>query len=193
MKNKILIILLANLFLLSSCDVLQQASDVVQFVQCDFSLDHVRVEKIGGVSLANIKKPEDLGVINMLSLTQQVLSGNLPATLNVGIKATNNQSLKAGISGLDWELYMKENKYGAGMINQLVEILPNNSTTFPVTVEFDLLKLVTSDNIQQILDLVFDIDSKEKLNQLDLQLRLKPFYKVGSQVQEYPGFITVRP
>jgi len=193
MKNKILFILLIGLFSINSCDVLQQASDVVQFVQCDFSIDHVKVEKIGGVSLANIKKPEDLGVINMMSLTQQVLAGSLSTTLNVGIKATNNQSLKAGISGLDWELYMKENKYGAGMINESVEILPYNSTIFPVTVEFDLLKLVTSDNIQQILDLVFDIDNKEKLNQLDLQLRLKPFYKVGSQVQEYPGFITIRP
>ena len=193
MKNKILFILLIGLFSLNSCDVLQQASDVAQFVQCDFSLDHVKVEKIGGVSLTNIKKPEDLGVINMMSLTQQVISGSLTTTLNVGIKATNNQSLKAGISGLDWELYMKENKYGAGMINESVEILPYNSTIFPVTVEFDLLKLVTSDNIQQILDLVFDIDNKEKLNQLDLQLRLKPFYKVGSQVQEYPGFITIRP
>ena len=193
MKNKILFILLIGLFSINSCDVLQQASDVVQFVQCDFSIDHVKVEKIGGVSLANIKKPEDLGVINMMSLTQQVLAGSLSTTLNVGIKATNNQSLKAGISGLDWELYMKENKYGAGMINESVEILPYNSTIFPVTVEFDLLKLVTSDNIQQILDLVFDIDNKDKLNQLDLQLRLKPFYKVGSQVQEYPGFITIRP
>ena len=193
MKTKLLIIFLAGLFTISSCDVLQQASDVVQFTQCDFSLANVKIDKIGGVSLANIDEPEDIGMLNILALTQQVLAGSLPTTINVGIKATNNQSLKAGISGLDWELYMKDQKYGAGKINQAVEILPNNSTTFPVSVEFDILKIVTSSNIQQILDIVFDVDNKDKLKEIDLQLRLKPYYKVGTQIQEYPGFITVRP
>ena len=88
---------------------------------------------------------------------------------------------------------MKDHKYGAGMISDPVEIQPNASTVFPVSVEFDILKIVTSSNIQQILDIVFDVDNKDKLNELDLQLRLKPSYRVGNQVQQYPGYITVRP
>ncbi len=180
-------------FHLSSCDALQQVSDTATFVQCDFSLANVKIDKIGGVSLANIQKPDDIGMLNMMALAQQVMAGSLPTTLSVGIKATNNQSLKAGISGLGWELYMKDHKYGAGMINDPVEIQPNSSTVFPVSVEFDILKIVTSSNIQQILDIVFDVDNKDKLNELDLQLRLQPSYKVGNQVQQYPGYITVRP
>lgn len=193
MKSKLFIVLIAGLFMINSCDVLQQASDAAQFVQCDFSLSNVKIDKIGGVSLTNIKKPEDIGMMNVMALTQQVLSGSLPTTLNVGIKASNNQSSKAGISGLGWELYMKDQMYGSGKINDVVEILPNSSTVFPVSVEFDILNLVTSNNIQQILDIVFDVDNKDKLDDLDLQLRLKPSYRVGNQVQEYPGFITVRP
>jgi hypothetical protein len=88
---------------------------------------------------------------------------------------------------------MKDQKYGAGMINDPVEILPNSSTVFPISVEFDILNIVTSSNIQQILDIVFDVDNKDKFNELDLQLRLQPSYKVGDQVQQYPGFITVKP
>lgn len=193
MKSKLFIVLIAGLFMINSCDVLQQASDAAQFVQCDFSLSNVKIDKIGGVSLTNIKNPEDIGMMNVMALTQQVLSGSLPTTLNVGIKASNNQSSKAGISGLGWELYMKDQMYGSGKINDVVEILPNSSTVFPVSVEFDILNLVTSNNIQQILDIVFDVDNKDKLDDLDLQLRLKPSYRVGNQVQEYPGFITVRP
>jgi len=185
--------LFAGMFTLTSCDALQQVSDTATFVQCDFSLANVGIDKIGGVSLANVNKPDDIGMLNMMSLAQQVMAGSLPTTLNVGIKAKNNQSVKAGISGLAWELYMKDQKYGAGMINDAVEILPNSSTVFPVSVEFDILNIVTSSNIQQILDIVFDVDNKDKLNELDLQLRLKPSYKVGTQVQEYPGYITVRP
>jgi len=193
MKNRTLILLISALFTLNACDVLQQASDTATFVQCDFSVSNVKVDKIGGVSLANIKKPEDVGMLNMMALTQQILAGSLPTTLNVGIKATNNQNRVAGISGLAWELFMKDHKYGSGMINDAVTISPNSSTVFPVSVEFDILNIVTSSNIQQILDIVFDVDNKDKLNELDLRLQLKPYYKVGTQVQEYPGFITIRP
>jgi LEA14-like dessication related protein len=129
----------------------------------------------------------------MMSLAQQVMAGSLPTTLSVGIKATNNQSRAAGISVLGWELYMKDQKYGAGMINDAVSISPNSSTVFPVSVEFDILNIVTSSNIQQILDIVFDVDNKDKLNELELSLQLKPYYKVGTQVQEYPGIITIQP
>ena len=58
---------------------------------------------------------------------------------------------------------------------------------------FDLLKLMGNNNLQQVLDLVFNINDKEKLNKLDLKLQLKPYYKVGSEIQEYPGYITIRP
>lgn len=193
MRNVLIIALFAGLLTLGSCDALQQVSDTATFVQCDFSVADVKVDKIGGVSLANIKKPDDVGMLNMMSLAQQAMAGSLPTTLSVGIKATNNQSRVAGISGLAWELYMKDQEYGAGMINEAVTISPNSSTVFPVSVEFDILNIVTSSNIQQILDIVFNVDNQDKLNELDLELQLKPYYKVGSQVQEYPGVITIRP
>lgn len=193
MKNVLLMMLIIGMIAITGCDALQQVSDAATFVQCDFSVDNVKINEIGGVSLANIKKPDDLGMLNIMSLTQQVLAGNLPTKLNVGIKASNNQQMKAGISGLAWELYMKGQKYGAGRVNEAVEIQPGASTVFPVSVEFDILEIVTSNNIQQILDIVFDVENKDKLNELELQLRLKPSYKVGNQVQEYPGYITIRP
>lgn len=193
MRNVLIIALFAGLLTLGSCDALQQVSDTATFVQCDFSVADVKVDKIGGVSLANIKKPDDVGMLNMMSLAQQAMAGSLPTTLSVGIKATNNQSRVAGISGLAWELYMKDQEYGAGMINEAVTISPNSSTVFPVSVEFDILNIVTSSNIQQILDIVFNVDNQDKLNELDLELQLKPYYRVGSQVQEYPGVITIRP
>jgi hypothetical protein len=193
MKKLLLITFTAFTLLFTSCDVLQQASDVVQFAQCDFSVDKVGMVKVGNVSIKNIQRPEDLNPLELVGLTQQLMSGSLPVTLDVAIKATNNQSQKAGISGLDWELYMKDTRYGGGKLNQAVEVLPGQSTTFPVSVSFDLLKLVTGNNLQQILDLVFNINDKEKLKQLDLKLQLKPYYRVGSEVQEYPGYITVRP
>ncbi len=193
MKYKVYISLFIALFWLTSCDVLQQASDVMQFAQCNFSIDRVGMDKVGGVSLKNIQQLSDINPFDIVSLTQQVLSGSLPVTMDVSIKATNNQSMKAGISGLDWELYMKNNRYGAGKINHAVEVLPGQSTTFLVSVDFDILKLATNDNLQQILDLVLHLNDKEKLKQLDIKLQLKPYYKVGSEIQEYPGYIVVRP
>ena len=55
MRKVLLITLFAGLLSFSSCDALQQVSDTATFVQCDFSLANVKIDKIGGVSLANIK------------------------------------------------------------------------------------------------------------------------------------------
>ena len=89
-----------------------------------------------------------------MNFGQQFLSGEFPAKLSVEIRAVNNQSSKAAISGLHWKLYMKDEEYGDGDLNQFVEVLPGQSTDFTVVVDVDLLKLVASENLKSILDLV---------------------------------------
>ncbi|MBL6944970.1 MAG: hypothetical protein ISR56_11470 [Bacteroidales bacterium] len=177
----------------SSCEVLEQISEVNRFAQCDFSIRNVQITKLGEIDVSKYKSASDLGFTEMLLLGQQLLSSELPAVLSVDIMAMNNQTSKAAISGLQWQLLMKDEQYGGGKLNQYVEVLPGHTTNFPVHVEFNLLKLLASENLQSIINLVFDIENKEKLKKLDIVLKVKPYYKYGNSIREYPGYLTIRP
>ncbi|NQU35706.1 MAG: hypothetical protein HQ521_20960 [Bacteroidetes bacterium] len=177
----------------TSCDILEQMNEVKQFANCDFSVKSVQINKLGGFDFSSYKSIRDIGFTQLISLGQQLVSGNLPANLSVEILAKNNKSSKAAISGLDWQLTMKNENYGNGKLNQYVEVLPGQSTDFTVNVSFDLHKLLVSENLQAILDLVMDMDNKEKLQKLDIMLKVKPYYKSGNTIREYPGYLTIRP
>jgi hypothetical protein len=191
--KRLLILGLTVLMVLNSCDVFEQLNEVKRFVSCKFTINEVQISKLGGIDFTRYNSVKEIGFTETLSLGQQVLSGKLPAHLSVDIRATNNDMSKASISGLDWQLFMKNEQYGAGKLNQYVEVLPGKSKDFRVVVNFDLLKLIKSKDLQLILDLVTDIDNKEKLQKLDIMLKVKPYYKSGDNVREYPGFLTIRP
>ncbi len=192
MKKYLIFSILITVFL-NSCEVLEQMNEVKRFASCKFSVNEVQIKKLGGFDISEYNSVKDISITETLSLGHQVMSGKLPATISVDIRATNNDMSKAAISGLDWQLYMKNERYGSGKLNRYVEVLPGRSTDFNVDVTFDLLKLVTSNDLQAILDLVMDIDNREKLQKLDIMLKVKPYYKSGDKVREYPGFLTIRP
>ena len=173
--------------------MLEQINEAKQFAECDFMINNVQIIKLGKTDVTEYTRASDIGFTEMLLLGQQLLSGKFPARLSVEIKAINNQNSKAAISGLHWKLYMKDKEYGNGELDQYVEVLPRQSTDFNIIVDFDLLKLLASENLQSILDLVFDIENKEKLERLDIMLKVKPYYKAGDDIKEYPGYLTIRP
>ncbi len=191
--KKIAAILLSIIITTSSCDVLNQFSEVKRFAQCDFYISNVQIVNLGGIDVSKYNSTSDFGFTEMLMLGQQILTGELPSVISVDIKAINNQDSKAAISGLKWQLFMKDEHYGSGELNKYIEVLPLQSTVFPVVVNFDFLKLLQSESLQSIIDLVLDIENKEKLQKLDILLKVKPYYKTGNGINEYPGFLNIRP
>ena len=88
---------------------------------------------------------------------------------------------------------MKDEEYGGGELVQYLEVLPAQTKDFTVVTEFNLLKMLISEDLQSILDLILDIENREKLEKLDITIRIKPYFKSGTTVKEYPGYITIRP
>lgn len=176
-----------------SCGILNQANEAKQFALCEFSIIEVKLMKLGNVDVSEYKSADDVGLPDMLMLGQQFLSGKLSAKLSADIQIFNTQDTRAAISGLRWQLYMKGEEYGSGELTEYLEVLPGQIKDFTVVTDFDLLKMLTSEDLQSILDLVLDIENREKLEKLDISIRVKPYFKSGTTVKEYPGYITIRP
>ncbi len=191
--KKLTILFFSIIIITTSCDVLEQMNEVKRFVNCNFKVNGVKINKLGGIDISKYNSVSDFNFTETISIGQKLASGNLSANLSVDIRATNNQSSKASISGLDWQVYMKNEKFGGGKLNKYVEVLPGKSSDFKVNVNFELMKLLKSENLQTILDLVMDMDNKEKLKKLDIMVKVKPYYKSGGSIREYPNYLTIRP
>jgi LEA14-like dessication related protein len=178
--------------LLNSCDILEQINEAERFAQCNFSISGVQLLDIAGVDISHIKSQSDINVGEMLTIGGALANGKLPTTLNVNINAYNPNTKNAAISGIDWEVYMKETKYASGKINKRIDILPGQSASFPLKVQFDLLNIFSSNSLNDILAFISD-GSKENLKKLDIKARIKPWYKVGGQIKPAPAAITIRP
>lgn len=176
-----------------SCSVLDQAQEYQRFAQCDFSLKTVKVLDVNGIDVQKISKPEDIPMLQLMSLSQAVMSGSLPAVISIDLNARNNNTQKASISGMKWKIMLKENEFLSGVLDQSVEVQGNSQTEFPVKTNIDILKLAQSNSLNQVWDLVFADDKLNALREMGVSFQLKPMYKVGGEVIEHSSYIVIKP
>ena len=188
-----LLIIAGLIFTITSCDVLNQMGEIKRFAECDFTISTVKVEKLGGINISNYNDPDDLNFSDMMILGQKLVSGSLEAKMKVTINALNKDVKKASISGVEWQLFMKDIQYSNGRIEEYVEVLPGTSTDFNVDVSFDMLKVLKSEKLGTILSMVLDGNNSHNLQELELAVKVKPYYTSNGKLHEYPGFITIRP
>ncbi len=191
-KTLIFFLFITVITSLDSCDILQQIEEAQRFAQCTFSISDAKLVNIAGVDITNIKNQNDIDIGEMLTIGAALAKGELPADLSITVKAYNPNEKNAAISGLDWEVYMKDTQYAAGKMNKRVDVLPGSSTSFPINVRFDLLKIFTSNSLNDVLAFISD-QSKENLKKLDIKAKIKPWYMVGSETKPAPTAITIRP
>jgi hypothetical protein len=189
--NIILIIVVVVIY--QSCSLLNQAGEYERFISSNFKLVNVEIVEIGGVDLDGIQDKAALDVGEIMTLTGRMFSGGMPTKLRANIEVTNNSPEIAAISGMEWKLNMKDTQYATGVVENRVEVQPNSKTVFPVTTEIDLMKVLQSESLPQILQVVFNMDDYEQMKKLDLELKIKPYYKSGSRMKEYPSYITLKP
>ena len=195
MKKTIHIIVL--LFLsafLSSCELLEQVSQTERFAQCSFDLIDVKVTEVSGVDFRQVRSGSDLNLGDMMSLGQRIVNGSLPAKLEVDVRAANNNSKMAGIQGMAWKVFLEENEFIGGRLNKSVQVAPHGTTTFPLVIDVDLMKMLHQESLPKLLSMIFGINDQSKLSDLGLSVKIKPTYKSATgTTKEFPNWITIRP
>ncbi len=190
-KEILLPVLLILLLGFQSCSVLEQTKEYERFIECKFSVSAVEVKEIAGISMENLDNLDDLGIAQMMTITQRLFTGELPAKIEIGLRATNNNPKQASISGMEWITMLKEEELLSGYIQDEVVVPPGSSTTFTVVANLDLMRLLKSESFQDIAGFVFSNDKKAEMRKIGASLRIKPYYKVGSNIHKYPGYLTI--
>ena len=187
MKVKSIVLLVACFLSFSSCDTITQ---LASFVNCKYELNGLSNPAVAGITLNNIQNVSSLNAASLLKLTAGVMSGSLPLSATVNIKATNPNSTAAQIAGLDWALDMNSASVLTGTVNSQVNVPGNGGqTNIPFVVQMDLMQMFkgeSKDNIFQFVNNLLNLGKSSS----NLSLRIKPTVMVAGQKLS-TGFVTL--
>jgi hypothetical protein len=191
--NKLLVLTTIGLMtLFTSCDVLQQASQMSNLAKCEFRLESVQQLNLVGVNVQNIKSMSDLSFMDAAKLASAVASQHFPLDFTLNIEAKNPNTAAAGMTKIDWILLIDDIEMTQGILDKAVTIPANNGTAMiPVQMRVDLKKALTGKSADAVINFGLNLAGAGN-SPTRFTLKMKPTINVNSFPITYPGYITVK-
>lgn len=177
--------------ILPSCSVLRQTSEMKNFAQCDFRLESVRNLKLGGVNFQDKQSVSDISFAELAKIASAIAGGSLPMNFDLNVLARNPNPALAAMNRLDWILMIDDIEMTKGVLTERIEIQPNSVTTFPVAINFDLMKVLSGKSSEAVINFALNLAGSGG-KPTRVKLKAKPSILVGDNLLEYPGYITIR-
>ncbi len=189
---KRIFILFSVALLLSSCTILDQASQMERLSKCHFDLINTSNLTIAGVSMEGKNRWEDFSFQDALNLTMALNRDEIPASIRVHLEARNPNSTIAGMNRLNWKLFIDSELMTSGVFEESVRIPPNGGTAeIPMDLNFDLRQLFSGESKNTLMNLISNLTGGRGESS-EIAMKLSPSIKVGERMIQYPGDITVR-
>jgi len=181
------------MLLLSGCDILNQATQMLNLTKCEFRLATVDQLKLAGVNIQQVHKLSDLNMLDAGKITAAALSGgSLPLTFTLNVEAKNPNSSMAGLNRLDWILLIDDIEMVSGTNQNRVQIPANGGTaTLPLAISVDLKQALKGKSGDAIANFGLNLAGAGN-RPTRITLKAKPTIVVGNQTIAYPGYLTVQ-
>jgi hypothetical protein len=191
MKSKHFICIVTILFIITSCDVLQEIEGIKTFSKCEFRIHTISDIQLAGVDVSKIEKVSDLKAMDALQLTNGLLNNQLPLNFNLNLQVKNPNHQAASLNRLEWLLFIEGEQLLEGVLNETFVTGPGQTGVLPVQIGFNLADVLLNKNLERVVDYATGLtDGSGKTT--GVMLRLKPSVTVGQQNIMYPGWIEVR-
>lgn len=192
MKKSLFVFTFLSAFVLNSCDILDQISQVAMLSKCQFRLSTLTNTKLAGVNIQNIKSFDDLSFVDVAKVTAAYATGNLPISFTLNVEAKNPNTTAAGMSKLDWILLIDDLEVLTGITEQRITIPANGGTAvLPLNLSFNLLKVIESKNVESLANFGMNLAGAGN-RPTRVTLKAKPTIYVGSSPITYPDYITIK-
>ncbi|HLO90818.1 MAG TPA: hypothetical protein VK172_06580 [Lentimicrobium sp.] len=192
MKKLTFLLVLTTAFIMNSCDILEQASQMAMLTKCQFRLSTLTNAKIAGVGVQNKNSYKDFSVLDVAKVTGAYATGSLPLTFTLNVEAKNPNAKPAGMSKLDWILLIDDLEVLTGITEQKISIPANGGTaTLPMEMKVDLMKVIESRNIESLANFGMNLAGAGN-KPTRVSLKAKPTIYVGGTPIAYPDYITIQ-
>ena len=187
--KKIYLIILVTIGL-TSCDILQQMSQMANFAKCTFDFNSVNSVEMLGLNLRKGMTKSDLNVSQAIALTRALVNKSLPVTFNVNLDVTNPNSSPASMTKMDYILTLNDKRVIATTLDQTISVPANASNTVTIPVSTDLFQLFSGESADAIVNLAFKLAGANS-DPVNVGIKIKPYITVGGQQLAYPDYITL--
>ena len=192
MKKTSLFAVCCLVFLMASCDILQQASMVANLLRCDFRLESVNNVQLAGVNIQNKKALTDLNFMDAAKITNAYISKSWPLGFTLNLEVKNPNPGVAGINNIDWILFIDNAQITQGAINKRIQVAPNGGTAIiPLEITFDLMKTFSGQTKEALLNLAFNL-AGQGTQPTNIMVKARPSVYIGNQRIEYPGYLNIK-
>ncbi len=190
LKNIIAICLMALTVSFSSCDVLDQMSQVQQLSQCKFDINGVDQVHLAGIELQSNMSRKDLNAAQIMQLTAALFQNELPLDFDVMLKIDNPNNKPAAMTRMDYELFIDGKQLLTGQMMESVSIAAGGQKIVAMPVQLDLLKALSGETKDAVVNLGFKLTG-DASQPSQIMLKVKPYINVGGRAIAYPGFLNI--
>ncbi len=163
---RILISIISLTFLLTSCSVYET---MVNLSRLKFKLGNVNNFTISGINLSNKKNFSDLDPLELVSLTQALTSGKLPASFTLNVEAVNPNDGTGGYKKTDatlksfpWRLNIDQTETISGNIGSPISVPGTGEVTnIPLQMNIDLLEFFGNKGLENLVNLALALGGQE--------------------------------
>lgn len=189
------ILLLASISFLitfSSCDVMQQVSQMSNLTKCDFRIESVQQLKLAGINVQNVKTVSDLNMFDAAKVASALSSQNFPLDFMLNIEAKNPNTIAAGMTKIDWILLIDDIEMTQGILDQQITIPANNGTAIiPMQMHVDLQEALKGKSADAVINFGMNLAGSGN-KPTRFTLKMKPTITVGGIPIAYPGYLNIK-
>jgi len=179
--------------LMTGCEILDQARQVAMLSKCEFKLKTVDQLRLAGVNIQQVKNLTDLNMMDAAKITAAAVSGgSLPLNFTLNVEARNPNTAAAGLTKLEWILFIDDIQMVSGVNEQRVQIPGNGGTgIIPLSIGIDLKQALKGKSGEAIANFGLNLAGAGN-KPTRITLKAKPTIMVGSQSIAYPGYLTIQ-
>lgn len=191
--SKILLLAsISSLIFFTSCDVMQQVTQMSNLTKCDFRLESVQQLNLAGINVQNVKSISDLNMIDAAKIASAVGSQQFPLDFTLNIEAKNPNTSAAGMTKIDWILLIDDIEMTRGTLDKQVTIPANNGIAIiPMQMHVDLQEALKGKSADAVINFGMNLaGTGNKPTRFTLQM--KPTITIGGFPISYPGYLNVK-
>jgi hypothetical protein len=184
---------LLSLLFFSSCSIVNQGKEFKNLFHCKYALKDVKILSVGGVDVSKMGKGDELPSDVYFTLLKKMFSQDINSEFKFDIEVYNPMEKPAGSQGMEWKMFIKDEMFSEGTVDSAIFVEPKGKGHFWVKADINLFKLLNNISLPQLMNVLNDNDWQKVWEESELEIKLKPWYKSGSKVKKYPGYISFKP
>ncbi len=164
--KKLILLSIALIFITTNCSVYQT---VVNLSRLQFKLGDVNNSTVNGINISNKRSLQDFNALEIISLTQVIASGKLPASFTLNVEAKNPNDGTGGypqtnatLKEFPWRLEIDDVETIAGNIGTPVTIPGTGEVqNIPLTMNIDLMEFFGNKGLENLVNLALTLGGQQ--------------------------------